>query len=388
MSTTTPAQPSDAPATTVARGATMDGVTSTPDYAPRTGTSDLRIHALAPLPAPADMLAALPLGDARSDLVTTSRREVRDVLAGDDDRLLVIVGPCSVHDPEAALDYARRLAAVARELADDLCVVMRVYFEKPRTTVGWKGLINDPHLDGSHDVHHGLRLAREVLLGVLDAGVPAACEFLEPTSPQYIADAVSWGAIGARNAESQVHRQLASGLSMPVGFKNATDGDVRIAVDGCITAASEHTFFGMDSAGRAAAVETAGNPDCHVILRGGRGGPNYGADDVAAALDVARTSGLGGAVEHGLVVDASHGNSGKDHVRQAEVVREVAARLAEGEQGVTGLMMESFLVAGAQAPAPSGLEYGRSVTDACMDWDTTAELLDVLAASVRARRAR
>nr|WP_068205323.1 3-deoxy-7-phosphoheptulonate synthase [Isoptericola dokdonensis] len=350
-------------------------------------TSDLRVRALDPLPAPRSLRTELPLGTTRSDLVTTSRREVRDVLRGEDDRLVVIVGPCSVHDPAAALDYANRLAPVARELSEDLVVVMRVYFEKPRTTVGWKGLINDPHLDGSHDVHHGLRLAREVLLGVLDAGVPAACEFLEPTSPQYIADAVTWGAIGARNAESQVHRQLASGLSMPVGFKNATDGDVQIAVDGCITAASEHTFFGADAEGRAAAVETAGNPDCHVILRGGRGGPNYGADDVAAALATARTSGLGGAVEAGVVVDASHGNSGKDHVRQAEVVREIAARLADGERGISGLMMESFIEAGAQAPGPlDELVYGRSVTDKCMDWSTTAELLGVLAGAVRARR--
>ncbi len=350
-------------------------------------TSDLRVRALDPLPAPRTMRANLPLGTTRSDLVTTSRREVRDVLRGEDDRLVVIVGPCSVHDPAAALDYARRLAPLARELSDDLVVVMRVYFEKPRTTVGWKGLINDPHLDGTHDVHHGLRLAREVLLGVLDAGVPAACEFLEPTSPQYIADAVTWGAIGARNAESQVHRQLASGLSMPVGFKNATDGDVQIAVDGCITAANEHTFFGADAEGRAAAVETAGNPDCHVILRGGRGGPNYGSDDVAAALGVARTSGLGGAVEAGVIVDASHGNSGKDHVRQAEVVRELADRLAGGEQGISGLMLESFIEAGAQKPGPlDSLVYGKSVTDKCMDWGTTAELLEVLAAAVRSRR--
>jgi 3-deoxy-7-phosphoheptulonate synthase len=350
-------------------------------------TSDLRIRALEPLPAPRALRTEMPLGTRRSDLVTTSRREVRDVLRGEDDRLIAIVGPCSVHDPEAALEYAGRLAAVARELADDLVVVMRVYFEKPRTTVGWKGLINDPHLDGTHDVHHGLRLAREVLLGVLDAGVPAATEFLEPTSPQYIADAVTWGAIGARNAESQVHRQLASGLSMPVGFKNATDGDVQIAVDGCITAASEHTFFGADAEGRAAAVETAGNPDCHVILRGGRGGPNYSTEDVAAALDVARGSGLGGAVEAGVVVDASHGNSNKDHVRQAQVVREIAERLAAGERGISGLMMESFLEAGAQKPGPlDTLTYGQSVTDKCMDWGTTEGLLRDLAAAVRARR--
>ncbi|GAA4427920.1 3-deoxy-7-phosphoheptulonate synthase [Georgenia halophila] len=350
-------------------------------------TSDLRIRALDPLPAPRELCEDLPLGTRRGDLVATTRREVRDVLRGEDDRLLVVVGPCSVHDPAAALEYARRLAAVAREHADDLVVVMRVYFEKPRTTVGWKGLINDPHLDGSHDVHHGLRLAREVLLGVLDAGVPAACEFLEPTSPQYLADAVTWGAIGARNPESQVHRQLASGLSMPIGFKNATDGDVQAAVDGCITAASEHIFFGADGQGRAAAVRTTGNPDCHVILRGGRGGPNYGAAEVAAALEVARRSALDGAVETGLVIDASHGNSGKDHVRQAQVVEEIATRLAAGESGVTGIMMESFLEAGRQEPGPlPHLSYGKSVTDACMSWPTTEGLLAELAAAVRDRR--
>ena len=345
-------------------------------------TSDLRVRELAPLPTPAEMLADLPLTGANADLVARSRDEVRAVLSGIDDRLLVVVGPCSVHDADAALDYARRLAALVPELAEDLCVVMRVYFEKPRTTVGWKGLINDPGLDGSHDIQRGLRLAREVLLGVLDEGVPAACEFLEPTSPQFIADAVSWGAIGARNAESQVHRQLASGLSMPVGFKNATDGDVQIAVDGCITAAAEHTFFGVDSAGRAAAVATAGNPDCHVILRGGRGGPNYDDSSVAAALDVVTTAGL----EPRLMIDASHGNSGKSHVRQAEVVREIGASIAAGNAGIAGIMMESFIVAGAQKPAPSGLTYGQSVTDACIDWETTATLLRELAADVRARR--
>ncbi len=351
-------------------------------------TSDLRIRALDALPAPRDVRIEQPLGTERSDLVATSRREVRDVLTGEDDRLLVIVGPCSVHDPAAALDYASRLAPLARELADELVVVMRVYFEKPRTTVGWKGLINDPHLDGSHDVPHGLRLAREVLLGVLDAGVPAATEFLEPTSPQYLADAVTWGAIGARNVESQVHRQLASGLSMPVGMKNATDGDVQTAVDACVTAASEHTFFGADSEGRAASVATTGNPDCHVILRGGRRGPNYFRSDVEAALDVARASGLTGALTAGVIVDASHGNSGKDHVRQAGVVREIAERLAAGETGITGLMMESFIEAGAQNPGPlATLTYGQSVTDKCIDWATTADLLGELAKAVRACRA-
>lgn len=349
--------------------------------------SDLRIRALDPLPAPLGILAALPLGARRGDLVATSRREVRDILIGEDDRLLMIVGPCSVHDPGAALEYAGRLAPVAKELTEDLVVIMRVYFEKPRTTVGWKGLINDPHLDGSHDVRHGIRLAREVLLGVLDAGVPAACEFLEPTSPQYIADAVTWGAIGARNVESQVHRQLASGLSMPVGFKNATDGDVQIAVDACITATNEHTFFGADPEGRVAAVETTGNPDCHVILRGSRSGPNYSGADVASALAIAEASGLHGAAGTGVVVDASHGNSGKDHVRQAAVVREIAERLADGERDITGLMMESFLVEGGQKPGPlDTLTYGQSVTDKCMDWDTTEDLLRLVAKAVRERR--
>jgi len=349
----------------------------------RPATNDLRVRALDPLPTPQDMLTELPLPDDSADLVEASRAQVRDVLRGTDDRLLLVVGPCSVHDPAAALDYARRLAAVTAELSDDLCVVMRVYFEKPRTTVGWKGLINDPGMDGSFDVHRGLRLAREVLLGVLAEGVPAACEFLEPTSPQYIADAVSWGAIGARNPESQVHRQLASGLSMPVGFKNATDGDVQAAVDGCLTAAAEHTFFGIDAQGRAAAVATAGNPDCHVILRGGRTGPNFDDASVADAIGVVETAGL----EPRLVVDASHGNSGKSHVRQAEVVRELAASVSAGSTHVAGIMMESFLVAGRQEPAPDGLVYGQSVTDACVDWDTTDTLLHELAAAVRARRA-
>src|SRR5690625_3096173 len=269
-----------------------------------------------------------PCSEQASEVVHGSRKAIHQILHGKDDRLVVVIGPCSIHDPKAALEYAERLAKLRAAHADSLEIVMRVYFEKPRTTVGWKGLINDPHLDGSHDVLAGLRLAREVVLGVLDAGVPAGCEFLEPTSPQYLADAVTWGAIGARNSESQVHRQLASGLSMPVGFKNTTDGDVSGAVDGCVTAASEHVFFGADAAGRAAAVATTGNADCHVILRGGRSGPNYSVDDVAATLAAARSAGLTGAGAHGVIVDASHGNSGKDHVRQAEVVRELAGRLA------------------------------------------------------------
>ncbi|WP_435300652.1 3-deoxy-7-phosphoheptulonate synthase [Timonella sp. A28] len=346
-------------------------------------TSDLRIRALNPLPSPRQMLDELPLSGRSAALVTQSREEIRNVLNGTDQRILAVVGPCSIHDPQAALDYAQRLAALVPEVEEDLLVVMRVYFEKPRTTLGWKGLINDPGMDESFDVQRGLRTAREVLLSVLEQGVPAATEFLEPTSPQFIADAVSWGAIGARNPESQVHRQMASGLSMPIGFKNATDGDVQAAVDGCVTAAAEHTFFGIDSNGLASAVATSGNPDCHVILRGGRGGPNYDDASVADAVSVIEKSGM----EPRLVIDASHGNSGKSEVRQAEVVREIAASVAQGNTHVAGIMMESFLVAGNQSPAPQGLTYGQSVTDKCIDWDTTAQLLRELAAASRARRA-
>jgi 3-deoxy-7-phosphoheptulonate synthase len=350
--------------------------------------TDLRIRALQALPAPDDFRSDLPLGPFRGHLVARSREDVSKILRGDDDRLLVLVGPCSVHDPVAALEYAHRLARVAAEFEDQLMIVMRVYFEKPRTTVGWKGLINDPYLDGTHDIATGLRLARTVLLSVLDAGIPAATEFLEPTSPQFIADAITWGAIGARNTESQVHRQLASGLSMPVGFKNATDGDVQTAIDGCIAAANEHTFFGADGQGRAAAVQTTGNPDCHVILRGGREGPNYDAATVADTLAATGANpDLHDAAKHGVVIDASHGNSGKDHNRQAEVIRELAARIAAGELGISGIMIESFLEPGAQAPGPlSTLRYGQSITDKCLDWPTTATLLAQLAAAITAKR--
>ncbi|ACU72538.1 phospho-2-dehydro-3-deoxyheptonate aldolase [Catenulispora acidiphila DSM 44928] len=346
-------------------------------------TSDLRVTSFQPLIPPADLRAELPLGEKRAALVRESRRTVRDILAGADDRLLVVVGPCSVHDPAAALEYAHRLAAAAAEHRDDVFVVMRVYFEKPRTTVGWKGLINDPGMDGTHDVPRGLRLARQVLLDVLDAGLPTGCEFLEPTSPQYIADTVSWGAIGARTPESQVHRQLASGMSMPVGFKNATDGAIQPAIDGCRAAASAQSFFGMDEQGRGAVVSTTGNPDCHIILRGGRTGPNYSTEDVRAALDLVREAGK---PEH-LIIDASHGNSGKDHTRQSLAVREIANRLAAGDTGVAGMMLESFLVPGRQEPGPlEGLRYGQSVTDACIGWEETEELLQVMATAVRDRR--
>ncbi len=353
------------------------------------GTSNLHIAGFQPLIAPDELLAELPLGQTQAAVVQRSREAVRRVLAAEDDRLLVVVGPCSVHDAGAAVDYAARLAKTAAELADELCVVMRVYFEKPRTTVGWKGLINDPGLDGSHDVHRGLRTARRLLLDVVDLGLPVGCEFLDPNSPQYIADTVSWGAIGARTTESQVHRQLASGLSMPVGFKNGTDGSVKVAVDACRAAHGSHVFFGLDASGRASVVTTTGNPDVHVILRGGTGGPNYQPEHVASALDAVQQAGMPPTV----MIDASHGNSRKDHIRQAAVAREIAAQAGDGQRGIAGVMLESFLVPGRQelthashSAHPRSLTYGQSITDACMGWDVTAGVLADLAEAVRKRR--
>ncbi|PLS31990.1 3-deoxy-7-phosphoheptulonate synthase [Bifidobacterium margollesii] len=369
---------------------TVDGIPRWEDEVGIDRIVNRRVLELDPLPTPATVLADLPLDAAARELVAGSRDEVRACLYGQDDRLLVIVGPCSVHDPAAALDYARRLAKVRDELDRELMIVMRVYFEKPRTTVGWKGLINDPDVDGSHKIRKGLLLARRTLLDVLGAGMPAATEFLEPTSPQFIADAVTWGAIGARNTESQIHRQLASGLSMPVGFKNATDGSVKAAVNGCYAAAQQHTFFGIDHEGRAAAVETLGNPDCHVVLRGSSHGPNYDAESVAGAMAAIRDEmPADSAAAHGLVIDASHGNSGKDEHRQAAVVRDIAARIAAGERGITGIMMESFIEGGNQPAAPlPQLVYGKSITDKCIAWPETEKLLHELAEAVSARRWR
>ncbi|BDR52385.1 phospho-2-dehydro-3-deoxyheptonate aldolase [Bombiscardovia nodaiensis] len=347
-----------------------------------------RIIELEPLPTPAQVLSDYQLDQASRKLVVSSREAIRDTLYGRDDRLLVIVGPCSIHDPKAALDYAQRLAGVQGELGKDLLIVMRVYFEKPRTTVGWKGLINDPDIDGSHHIQKGLLLARRILLDVLRAGLPAATEFLEPTSPQFISDAISWGAIGARNTESQVHRQLASGLSMPVGFKNATDGDVGVAVDSCFTSAQQHTFFGINHEGRASAVQTLGNPDCHLVLRGSSHGPNCDPESVRQAMErVRQEMPSNSAAAHGLIIDASHGNSGKDEVRQAQLVEQLAQRIGQGEPGITGLMMESFIEGGNQPAAPlDQLVYGRSITDRCISWPRTEQLLQNLAAAVRARR--
>jgi len=344
---------------------------------------DQRIERVVELVAPAEILEDLPLGTEREDAVIAHRAEVKAILDREDDRMLVVVGPCSVHDPDAATEYARRLSQQAADLRDDLCVAMRVYFEKPRTTTGWKGLINDPHLDGSRDVNFGLHTARRLLLEVTDLGLPIGCEFLDPITPQYISDVVAWGAIGARTTESQIHRQLASGLSMPVGFKNGTAGSVMLAVDAVRAAAAPHAFAGVDVSGTPAILYTEGNEDCHVILRGGRGAPNYDQDSVGGTLELLSAAGL---VER-VVIDASHDNSDKDHERQPEVVSDVAGQIAAGNGAIVGMMMESFLVAGRQdLESDQPLVYGQSITDACMDWDNTVLTLDRLASAVRKRR--
>jgi 3-deoxy-7-phosphoheptulonate synthase len=348
-------------------------------------TRDLRVEGYRPLTPPAILLHDLPLSEAGSRTVATGRDEVVRILDREDDRLIVVVGPCSVHDVDAAMEYARRLAIVAKDLAADLRIVMRVYFEKPRTTVGWKGLINDPGLDGSFRINDGLRLARRLLLDLAELGLPAGCEFLDPVSPQYTSDLVSWGAIGARTTESQVHRELASGLSMPVGFKNGTGGTVQIAIDAVSATAHPHSFIGVTEQGFAAFVSTRGNPYGHVILRGGARGPNYDRASVQAALAALRDAGL----PERLVVDASHGNSERDHQRQPTVVRDIAAQIAAGERGIAGVMVESFLVAGRQDLSdPSRLVYGQSITDACIGWEDTVAVLQDLASAVRERRAR
>ncbi|MDI9894788.1 MULTISPECIES: 3-deoxy-7-phosphoheptulonate synthase [Nocardiaceae] len=346
---------------------------------------DQRTISISPLVAPSVVRREHAVDDAIAASVRTGRSGVVDILDGRDDRLIVVVGPCSVHDTDAALDYARRLAATAAELGDRLHIVMRVYFEKPRTTLGWKGLINDPHLDGSFDINAGLRVGRQLLLDISALGLPVGCEFLDPITPQYIADLVSYGAIGARTAASQVHRQLCSALSMPVGIKNSTEGDIQVAVDGTRAAAASHVFPGTDLDGQAALIRTVGNPDCHVILRGGVDGPNYDVESVADTVARLRKSGL----PERVVIDASHGNSRKDHNKQVDVVTDVAGRVAAGEHGIVGLMLESFLVAGRQdleLGHRDDLVYGQSITDACLDWDTTATQLNVLAAAVEERR--
>ncbi len=346
-------------------------------------TRDLHVESNRPLLPPAILLEELPLAEKGSQLVGRAREEIIGILGGQDDRLLVIVGPCSVHDPVAALDYARRLKAEAARLDADLRIVMRVYFEKPRTTVGWKGLINDPRLDGSFAVNQGLRLARRLLLDLVELGLPTACEFLDPITPQFISDLVSWGAIGARTTESQVHRELASGLSMPVGFKNGTEGNIQIAIDAVRAAGHRHHFLGVTEQGLAGIVSTRGNPDCHIILRGGATGGNSDATSVRKALAALAQA----SVPPRLVIDASHGNSGKDYRRQPQVAREISAQVAEGERGIVGVMVESFIAEGRQdLRDPQQLVYGQSITDACLGWEATVPVLDELASAARARR--
>ena len=346
-------------------------------------TRDLHVESNRPLLPPAILVEELPLTEEGSQVVGRAREEIIGILRGDDDRLLVVVGPCSVHDPRAALEYARRLKEQADAHAKDLCIVMRVYFEKPRTTVGWKGLINDPRLDGSFVINEGLRLARRLLLDLVALGLPAACEFLDPITPQFISDLVAWGAIGARTTESQVHRELASGLSMPVGFKNGTGGSIQMAIDAVRAANHPHRFLGVTEQGLAGIVATRGNPDCHIILRGGKSGPNYDARNVQEALAALGEAG----VAPRLIVDVSHANSGKDYRRQPIVAHEVAEQVAGGQRGIAGVMMESFLAEGRQElDDPGKLTYGQSVTDACLGWEATVPVLGELAEAARRRR--
>ncbi len=354
----------------------------------RTGTTDNeRIKDITVLPPPEHLVRFFPIrGTVVENLISTTRRKIHNIMAGKDDRLLVIIGPCSIHDPAAALDYARRLKEQREKYKDTLEIVMRVYFEKPRTTVGWKGLINDPYLDESFRIDEGLRIARQLLIEINRQGLPAGSEFLDVISPQYLGDLISWGAIGARTTESQVHRELASGLSAPIGFKNGTDGNIKIATDAIQAAAGGHHFLSVHKNGQVAIVQTNGNPDCHVILRGGKA-PNYDSASVAAACaDLTKAK-----LPATLMVDCSHANSSKQHEKQLEVAKDIATQIASGSTSVFGVMVESHLHAGAQKFTPgkddsSQLEYGKSITDACLGWDDSLESLEVLSAAVKARR--
>ena len=346
-------------------------------------TDDLRIAELRPLLSPAILMEELPISEQASNLVATTRLAAGRIIKGDDDRLLVITGPCSIHDTDAAFDYAHRLLKVAQRLQEDLVIIMRVYFEKPRTKVGWKGLINDPDLDNSFNINAGLRKARKLLVDLGAIGMPAGSEFLDTITPQFIADLVSWGAIGARTTESQVHRELASGLSMPVGFKNGTDGNIQIAIDAIGAALSPHHFLSVTKQGISAIVSTTGNEHCHLILRGASHGPNFSETAIKAATKKLRAADVCARV----MVDFSHGNSNKDHTRQAIVAEDVCRQLAGGSKRICGVMVESNLKAGKQAlKDAASLEYGMSVTDACMSWEMTEPLLESLAKAVRQRR--
>jgi 3-deoxy-7-phosphoheptulonate synthase len=345
-------------------------------------TDDTRIVAMKELLPPAQLIREYPITPEATATVLKFRSAIQDILRGKDDRLIVITGPCSIHDTAAALDYAARLRPLVDRYEQDLCIIMRVYFEKPRTTVGWKGLINDPGLDNSFRINDGLRLARDLLLKLGNQGIAAGTEYLDLISPQYIADLISWGAIGARTTESQCHRELASGLSCPVGFKNGTSGNIQIAIDAVGSAAHPHHFLSVTKEGHSAIFQTAGNPDCHLILRGGKH-PNYDPESIGDTVKKLEKAGL----PTGVVVDCSHANSGKDHVRQAIVCRDLAGQISTGNHNIVGLMLESHLVAGTQKwEGNEAPVYGQSITDACMDWDTTDGLLAELAEAVRRRR--
>ena len=352
-------------------------------------TDDQRIKDVMPLPPPEHLIRFFPIaGTPVEGLIGDTRQAIRRIMQKQDDRLLVIMGPCSIHDPEAAIEYARRLKLQREKYKDTLEIVMRVYFEKPRTTVGWKGLINDPYLDETYRIDEGLRIARQLLLEINRAGMPAGSEFLDVISPQYIGDLISWGAIGARTTESQVHRELASGLSAPIGFKNGTDGNIRIAIDAIQAAARPHHFLSVHKNGQVAIVETRGNKDCHVILRGGKT-PNYDAEHVAAACREIEAAQL----DCTLMVDCSHANSSKQHERQIDVARDVAAQLQAGSRCIFGVMVESHLQGGAQKFSagkddPTKLEYGKSITDACLGWDASLQVLDILSEAVKVRGSR
>lgn len=345
-------------------------------------TDDLNIDSLQPLSTPAEICTEFPITDAVAAVCSKARQEIANALSGEDDRLVVVVGPCSIHDPVAAIDYAARLAGIRKELKGELQIVMRVYFEKPRTTVGWKGLINDPNLDNSFEINKGLRVARKLLLDINAMGIPAGTEFLDLISPQYVADLVAWGAIGARTTESQSHRELASGLSCPIGFKNGTGGDVKIAIDAIGSAIRPHHFLGSTKDGHSAIVATKGNAHCHVILRGGKS-PNYDPASVASTSEKLQAANLAPKV----MIDFSHANSNKQHERQLIVGSDIAGRIANGDKSVFGVMVESNIAAGRQnADDLSALTYGQSITDACIGWDDTITLLRELAAAVKARR--
>jgi 3-deoxy-7-phosphoheptulonate synthase len=348
-------------------------------------TDDVRITSLRPLLPPAILMEEVPMGEEHAALVSGARAKISDVVSGKDDRLLVVVGPCSIHDTEAALDYAGKLKVEADRYEKELLIVMRTYFEKPRTTVGWKGLINDPDLDGSFSINRGLRVARKFLRDVVALGLPTGTEFLDPISPQFVADLVAWGAIGARTTESQVHRELASGLSMPVGFKNGTSGNVQVAVDAVRSSASPHHFLSVTKQGLAAIVTTQGNPHCHIILRGGKTGANFAEEHVQKAGQALEQLGL----RPSMMVDCSHANSEKDHRRQPLVAKDLARQVSGGSRAIFGIMIESFLCEGRQDQKPGvPLTYGQSITDACLGWDQSRPLFEELAEAVTRRRAR